>query len=311
MTNYQESYEKMSAAKVSYLAANATITATLPNYAGYYTTVQTTIAQILAAKVQQEADKSGDTKTKKLLRTSLIAQTIDVGRRVVAYATNANNNALLALVNYTESDLKRSSDSKLVSICQVIRDNANANVAALATYGVTAAIITTLQTTITSFNATIPKIRLDTTDSGEATQLLVTLFKTLATTWDKIDTLVEIVRISQPNFYNEYTKISKVIETGAGSLALKIQATNAVTNEPEPNVTITFTPTNGQMKSASSNGKKPIVKKTAKGGGAHEKNMPDGTYDYIAKKTGCKDVNGTINIVNGEMTILEIKIEKS
>ena len=116
MTNYQESYEKMSSAKVSYLAANATITATLPNYAGYYTTVQTTIAQILAAKVQQEADKSGDTKTKKLLRTSLITQTIDVGRRVVAYATYVNNNALLALVNYTESDLKRSSDSNLVSI---------------------------------------------------------------------------------------------------------------------------------------------------------------------------------------------------
>lgn len=311
MTNYQESYEKMSSAKVSYLAANATITATLPNYAGYYTTVQTTIAQILAAKVQQEADKSGDTKTKKLLRTSLITQTIDVGRRVVAYATYVNNNALLALVNYTESDLKRSSDSNLVSICQVIRDNANANVAALATYGVTAAIITTLQTTITSFNATIPKGRVDTTDSGEATQLLATLFKTLATTWDKIDILVEMVRISQPNFYNEYVKVSKVIETGSGSLALKIKAISAETGEPEANVTLTFTPVNGQLKSAASNGKKPIVKKTAKGGGAHEKNMPDGTYTYTAKKTGRKEANGTVDIVNGEMTILEIKMEKS
>ncbi len=209
MTNYQESYEKMSTAKVSYLAANATITATLPNYAGYYTTVQTTIAQILAAKVQQEADKSGDTKTKKLLRTSLITQTIDVGRRVVAYATYVNNNALLALVNYTESDLKRSSDSNLVSICQVVRDNANANVAALATYGVTAAIITTLQTTITSFNATIPKGRVDTTDSGEATLLLATLFKTLATTWDKIDILVEMVRITSLIFITNMLKLAR------------------------------------------------------------------------------------------------------
>lgn len=310
MTNYQESYEKMSSAKVSYLAANATITATLPNYAGYYTTVQNTIAQILAAKVQQEADKSGDTKTKKLLRTSLISQTIDVGRRVVAYATNVNNNALLALVNYTESDLKRSTDSNLVSICQVIRDNANTNVAALATYGVTAAIITNLQTAITNFNATIPKGRVDTTDSGEATQLLVTLFKTLATNWSKIDTLVEMVRISQPNFYSEYVKVSKVIETGAGSLALKIQANDALTGEPEANVTVTLTPVNGQLKSVASNGKKPIVKKTAKGGGAHEKNLPDGTYNYTAKKTGRKEVNGTVDIVNGEMTVLEIKMEK-
>ena len=149
------------------------------------------------------------------------------------------------------------------------------------------------------------------TDSGEATQLLATLFKTLATNWGKIDTLVEMVRISQPNFYNEYVKVSKIIETGSGSLALKIQATNALTGEPEANVTVTLTPTNGQLKTAVANGKKPIVKKTAKGGGAHEKNMLDGTYSYSAKKTGRKEVNGAVDIVNGEMTVLEIKMEKS
>jgi hypothetical protein len=47
------------------------------------------------------------------------------------------------------------------------------------------------------------------------------------------------------------------------------------------------------------------------GGGAHEKNLPDGTYNYTAKKTGRKETNGTVDIVNGEMTVLEIKMEKS
>jgi hypothetical protein len=94
-------------------------------------------------------------------------------------------------------------------------------------------------------------------------------------------------------------------------LALKVIATNAITGKPEANVTIVFTPAGSQLKVASNIVNAKIVKKTAAGGGANIKNLPDGNYDYIAKKPGCKDVYGTISVVNGEMTVLEIKIEKS
>ena len=311
MTSYQENYEKMSNSSYSYLSANTAITAALPNFAVYFNIILTTHGQILVVKALQEADKSGDTTTKKQLRTTLIAQAIDIARRVVAYATNINNSTLLALVDYTESDLKRSTDSNLVSICQVIRDNANSNVAALATYGVTAATITALQTSITTFNNTIPKGRVDTTDSGEATQQLVTLFKTLKTTWAKIDKLIRMVQTAQPVFYDEYRKVRKIIETGNGSLALKVKATNALTGAPEANVTLTLVPQNGQLKTASTNGSAKIVKKTAKGGGANVKNMPDGSYTMSAKKPGFKVVDNIINIVNGELTFVKIQMEKA
>ena len=187
MTNKQESYEKMSVATASYLLANATITAGLPSFSNYFTVIQTTNGQIVVLATQQETDTSGNTKNKKQLRTTLISQAIDVDRRTVAFATNVNNNVLLSQVNYTESDLKKSSDTKLVGICQVIRDSANANVAALATYGITAAILTTLQTSITNFNNAIPKVRVGNTDSSEATQQLKVAFETLAINWNKID----------------------------------------------------------------------------------------------------------------------------
>jgi hypothetical protein len=137
------------------------------------------------------------------------------------------------------------------------------------------------------------------------------LFKTLSANWDKIDTLVEMVRTSQPNFYNEYIKVRKVIETGTGSLPLKIKATNAQTGEPEANVTLTLTPANGLMKAAATNGKSNIVKKTATGGGSNYKSLADGTYTVTATKPGFKDVIMTVNVVNGELTVLEIKMEKS
>ena len=174
MTSEQEAYEKMSLSSSSFLTANPTITATLTGFTTYFPIIQSTHPQIMSAKLLQEADRKGDTTSKNVLRASLVAQAMDVNRRVVAFATNTSNNSLLELVNYTETQLKKCSDQKLVASCQVIRDNANINVTALATYGVTPAILTTLQTTITNFSTAIPKGRVVTTDSGEATKMLTT-----------------------------------------------------------------------------------------------------------------------------------------
>jgi hypothetical protein len=256
--------------------------------------------------VQQEADK-----TKKLLRDVLTAQAVDISRRVVAYATNVNNRTLLSLVNYSESDLKKSSDQKLVSSCQVVHDNAIANVAALPAYGVTEATLTTLQTAINSFNESIPLVRVDTTDSSKVTKQLTDLFKTLSANWDKLDTLVEMVRTSEPSFYSNYQNARRIVETGTSSLLLKIKVINAQTGAPEANVTLTLIPTNGLLKAAGANGKSSIVKKTAAGGSSNYKSLADGTYTLEAVKPGFKTITETVSVVNGEMTLLEISMEKA
>ena len=311
MTGYQESVNKMSVATVSYLLNNATITATLPGFAPLFTTVQTSLSQLMPAIVQQEADKSGDTNNKKQLKAILIGQTMDIVRRTVAFGTNVNNSALLALVGYSESDLTKASDTKLVGICQVIQDNAKLQVANLGTYGVTAAILTTQQASITNFNTAIPKDRVDTTDSSAATKLIGTLIKTITTTWAKIDILVEIVKVTQPAFYNEYQSVRKVIDTGSSSLSLNVKASDAQSGDGVANVTLSVSPASTQMRAMSSSNKKADVKKTASGGGAHYKSLPDGDYVVTATKPGFKDVTATISVVNGESTILEVPMEKA
>jgi hypothetical protein len=311
MTGYQESYEKMTLSSDNFLLANATITATLPLFSTYFTVIQSTVAQIQAVQVQQETDKSGNTVVKNQYRVALIAQTIDVGRRVVAYAINVNNNILLAQVDYTESDLKKSSDVNLISIAQVIHDSANTNIAALATYGVTAAILTTMQTAITNFSGAIPKGRVGTTDGEQSTQQLATLFNTLKTNWAKIDKLVAMVQTAQPNFYQEYLNVRKVISTGNGSFALQASATEINSGEPISKATFTFAPSNGLLKSAATNGKDNIVKKTAAKGKFNIKSMPEGTYTVTITKPGYKDQVVTINVVSGELAKLDVILEKA
>ncbi len=309
MTTLQDAINAMSVTAVSFLNLNKAITDKMPNFAAYLTEAQATNDKIYTTKVQQEAEFNANNKAKKLLRKSLVASSINIDRRIVAYATQTDNNDLLAQVNHTESTLNRLSDQKLIRCCQIIHDNARANASALIPYGITEAIITEQQTILTSFGEAIPQERLKTTDSGETTKLLTSLFKQLADIWAKIDTMVEMERTSNPNFYNEYHKVRKVIVLGKGSLSLKVKITNAQTDQPEPNVTLTLTPITTRKTAAK--GKDTIVKKTAKGGGAHMKNVPDGTYMLTAQKVGITDVSQTVNIVNGEMTTINLKVDKA
>ncbi len=318
MTNYQESCLNMAMVSSAYLAANSTITANLPNFSTYFTPIQSGITSIQSIREQQEFDKTGITVNKSQLKATLISQAIDVARRVIAYSTNVNNAVLLAETSYTESDLKKSPDTVLKDRCQVIYDRANTNVTALATYGVTAAILTSLSTAITNFNTAIPKPRLGIADKKQATDQLEVLFYTLNLNFSKIDILVEMVKVSQVNFYNEYKTTRKIIETGTSFLALKGTATELQSGEPVQNATFTFQPASaGQLKAMSTsgngngNGKDPIVKKTATKGSFNIKSMPEGTYTVTITKPGYKDQIATVSVVNGEMSDLIVQLEKA
>ena len=304
MTNKQESYEKMSVASASFLFANHSITSELPSFSKYFTIVNEANGRITILATQQEMDKSGNSKNKNLLRATLVAQSMDVARKTTAYATNENDNVLLALVNYCESDLTKCSDTKMIGISQVICDSANAHIEALNTYSVSPASITTLQQLITDYSEAIPKVRIGKTDSTEATKQLAEEFKLLLTTWAKIDTLIEMLCTSSPAFYNEYQNVRKIIDTGVGYLSVKGSVTDAVSGEPIKGVTVEF------YASRSRDLKPYLVKKTADKGGLNINSMPVDTYRIVAKKEGYVEHTSSLSVNDGETSFLNISITK-
>jgi hypothetical protein len=80
----------------------------------------------------------------------------------------------------------------------LIHDKAEANLKDLAPYGVTPEALAALK--IELFNAFIPKPRLIITEKKQATEQLAQLFAANDQLLEKIDALVEIVRLSQPEF---------------------------------------------------------------------------------------------------------------
>ena len=302
MNNYQESKLSMYLASRDFMGDNVAILDPLPNFQENYRGFQDTIIQIQQSGKLQNFSKTGIAATKNEQKQELITLAVDTARRTTAYAKFGKNNTLLNEVNYSESDLKRCADTNLCSVAQGIHDRAQTNIDALAAYGVTPDTQSALANAISAFNSSIPKPRLGITEKKQSTEQLSRLFKVADTYLGNIDTLVEIVRLSQVNFYNGYRAARKLVQTGIGSLSLKGTITDAQNGEPLKGVTLRF---------VSSDGIEPFEKITAEKGGFIAKTIPEGTYQVTASKEGYKEKIMTVSVTDGEMTKVDLKLEKN
>lgn len=299
MTNYQESKLSMYLVVRDFMTANGTVLTALPNFAANQTAFQGAITQIQANGALQTFDKTGIAANKGAAKRSLVTLVADAARKITAYAKLNNNQTLLAEVNYSESDLKNRADTNLKDAAQGLYDRVQTNLAALATYGITAASQTALLNAITAYNAEIPKPRLGINEKKQATMLLVSLFNTADTALVNIDAVVEIVRLTQPSFYNGYKGARKLVITGGGSIAVKGVVTDASTGNALALVTVRFV----------LNGVLVLTKKSAAKGGFMVKSLAEGTYVVTASKPGYKDGVLQLYLSEGEMKEVVFEME--
>lgn len=311
MKSIQESKLSMYFVVNDYLTTNATFTTPLPNYAGFFTTFKNSISSIQTYAEQQNFDKKGIALSKSQLKNTLVMLVADNSRRLTAMAMYVNNQILLKEIKYNESELKRKSDTSLRDIAQGVYDRAQTNLTALANYGVTAATQTALQTAINSFVASIPKPRLGIADKKQSTMQLTNFFKIADLALDNIDTLVEIVKNSQPVFYSGYKMSRKLIKTGTGTLAVKGLITDAVSKQPIKGVYVSFTLDGAAGILKSTKAADTIIKKTADKGRFNIKNLQAGLYIVTIKKTGYAEQTKTIVVSDGELTELNVQLYKN
>jgi hypothetical protein len=313
MTNQQESRLSMYLSFRDYQAAYTAITTPLPNYTTNSTTFVNTIPQIQAVAEQQKISKKGVTDNKNILKENLIVTTADYARKLGVYAKFTNNATLAQEVKFTEGKLRQVADTAVKDYAQIVYDRAQPIVASLATYGITAATQTALLAAITAYNASIGKPSISRTESSQITKRLETLFKAADTALANMDAAVEIVRLTQVDFYNSYKNARKVVETGTGSLAIKGLVTDAMTGEPVKGATLSFAldGNNGMAKAAKSATTESVVKKTAEKGGFNIKSLPSGIYTVTIKKVGYADQMATVAVADGELTDLNIQLSKN
>ncbi len=314
MNSKQQSRYNMYLVSDEFLNTNNSITQILPKFQGFYATFQEGILQIRSSSEQQSIDKSGIAKTKSLLRKLLVAQAADGSRKVQAYAKVENNLTLLSEVKFSISDLKFATDEELETYARSIHTKIDAHLADLISYGLTTESQNYLSTLIADFKVATPTPRNGTISTKQSTEQMAKGFATSDEALGKIDALVEIVRISQPDFYSGYRSARKIIGTGGGSLQVKGFVTDAGTGEGLKGVTLSFEPNsngNVMLKAAASSSSEALKKKTANKGGFKIKSLAEGTYTVTLRKNGYADVMSTIAVTNGELTELNVELVKN
>ena len=310
MTRSQESRLSMYLSFKEYQASYTAITNALPNYSANSTIFLNTIPQIQAVSVQQKMSKTGIADGKNTLKNNLIVTAADYSRKLGAYATFTNNATLAQEVKFSESKLRQSSDTAVKDYAQIVYDRAQPIVAALATYGITAATQTALASAIAAYNASIGKPGAGRSEGAQTTKQLAALFKTADAALANMDVAVEIVRLTQVNFYNGYKSARKVIGTGTSTLSVKGMVADAQTGAPVKGVTVTFALDGGMSRAKGAASTPDVVKKSADKGGFNVKSLPAGTYLVSLKKAGYADLVTSVSVNDGEMSIVDAKLEK-
>jgi len=313
MTNEQESHLSMYWTVMDFSSANSAIIENLPNYLANLMIVTNAATQIQTIGEQQKLNKTGITAEKNHLRANLITLAADNARKLTAYAKLTNNLSLMGEVNLSESEFIRCTDTALKDYTQIIYDRAQDLIMVLAGYSITEASQATFLQKINTYNAILAQPRMGITARTQATKQLATLFKTADAALADMDAVVEIVRLSQANFYNGYKTTRKIIVKGTGTLMVKGTVTDAKTSEPLKGVTIAFTPNPNKADSGVDISKLDalLMKRTAEKGGFNVKSLPEGVYSVSIKKNGYKEQVVTLAVTNGEMSELNVELERS
>ena len=159
MTDHQENKLSMYRATEQFMDDNSTLWNGIPAIVTTKTAFSAKIAALIAASQQQEVIITGISTDKSVLKNNLVNLVYPIASALTAFASQNNNNELLEQVNYSRKDLLRTKDDIMGQRCQNIHDLANANLAALAGFGITAPVLATLQTAINDYVSKVPAAR--------------------------------------------------------------------------------------------------------------------------------------------------------
>jgi len=309
MNKTQESRFNMYLATVDFSEQNATFLGPLPNFSENLIILKGINDQIYIYGGEQGLNVSGTTLAKKDLRINVENLAADSARKAMAFATVTKNQILFQEINYSLSDLQRMPDTVLAETTTIIHDRIEVNLPAMIGYQVSTASQQELLQANNAYKASLSTPRIIKVSQKVATAKLVELFKTGDAVLKEMDAVVEIIRSTDADIYLGYKSARRVIETGTGTMSVKGLVTDVQTGEPIKGAVISFWPDGDATKTYAAD-EASLVKKTAEKGGFYVSTMPAGTYRVTLQKIGYAEQTLTVYVNDGELTAVDVKLEK-
>ena len=295
---------------VDFCEMNTDITTTLPSFSTNLTNLKTVCDRIQLNAQKQAINISGTTARKNNFHENLIILGADTSRKLMAFAQLNKNQILLQEISFTESDLRHTPDTILAETAKLIYDRAQDNLASLTNYLVTDETQAALLLAYNDYKQSLASPRVEMVSQVQATKQLAQSFVAGDEALADMDAVVEIVRLTQANFYMGYQSARKVIETGNRKMSVKGLVTDVQTGEPVKGAVISFWPDGDATKTYAANDAS-LVKKTADKGGFYVSTMSAGTYRVTLQKIGYTEQTLTVYVNDGELTTVDVKLTKA
>jgi hypothetical protein len=267
-------------------------------FAGVVTTMEGRLDDIEDLRDQQEEDYTGVTEDKQEARIDLEKNTYTVGSLIAIYASVNNKRKLFKKVNYGKSELSKARDTELPGMSAQVYEEAVANAIPCLAFGLTAGMITTLQTSMSTYVTNISKPREAISDTSAATEQMPPVFadvdKILA---EQIDKGMELYRESEPDFYTEYFNARIIVNSPTLTRALQVKFLL------EAIVGNSTTPIQRMKVVIDGN----IHRRSTKLGNIYVQNLVEGAHTLEAVLPGYDKATVNFNVINGETTKLTVK----
>jgi len=169
-------------------------------------------ALILQYRQVQEAETSGLTTSKEVVKADFINCTLKFSAALRAYATSIKNEDLKAKAHYVLSDLKKSPDPILYDIGALLLSLATPIKSELNKYSIGEEEILEFKALIPAFKLAYPQQRVATTESKVSTGNIDKVYKLhIKLLKDVADELMLPFQFSHPDFYNTYKNARIVV----------------------------------------------------------------------------------------------------
>jgi hypothetical protein len=214
MTAQNENRLTMWGVVLSMLPSFNSIWGSLAPFSALVTTIQSLYAEVATQRNIQAQGTKGITIQKKKLRTKATTLAIPILGAIRTYGKANDIYALFTFNSVTVSYIESLRDTIAVMELQRVLDAANANSVGLATYGITATMLTDLQTAIVDYSTSVALPRVLLSQKVAATRKIDDLIMQGQAALKDLDDIALIFSNTHSDFVAELRKARKIINLG-------------------------------------------------------------------------------------------------
>lgn len=278
---------------------NATTVATNVAFLAAFNSFKAKLSSLITSVTAESQVIRGIAVDKNVLRKNLCQSATDISAIIFAYASNINNNTLKQSVNFSFSDFYKTKDELIAPTAQNIHTIATTNATALVPYGISPAMLTSFQTAITDYSASVPKPRTALSVKATFTKNIRVLINDIDLVLkDQMDKIIPAFKPSKPDFYNSFKSARIIIDPSKTTTQLKGNITDITTDLPIKNAKIELS------------GSQIIDINTTKSGRYIQKPIANGLYNMTVSAEGFKTkIISDYKVILGQVNRLDIQLE--